>query len=143
MSKISGNGASFDINIPGITYNARIRQSSSGEWRVAIVLGNDETAVVNLKTASRGGISTALGRALRAAEISHQVPEMVLANLARDLSLQMQRAGVVEDEDGTISAPEASVSETVKKISAKLQEISHTIEQLELRLGRVEERLGF
>ncbi len=139
---MSGNGASFECNIPGIRYNARIRQSSGGKWRVAIVLGADETAHVDLKTASHGGIRTALTKALRAAEITHQVPEMVLDNIAEDLSLQMQRAGVVEDVDGTFSAPAEDVSETVKRISNKLKEISDAVEQLELRLGRVEERLG-
>jgi hypothetical protein len=140
---MSENGASFDINIPGIRYSARIRQSSSGEWKVAIVLGADETTVVDLKTASLGGIRTALTKALKAAEITHQVPEMVLSNLASDLSLQMQQAGVVKDENGTIGAPAEAVSETLKRISNKLNEITATIEQLELRLGRVEDRLGF
>lgn len=139
---MSGNGASFECNIPGIRYNARIRRSSGGKWKVAIILGVDETAQVDLKTASRGGIRTALTKVLRAAEITHQVPDMVLDNIAQDLSLQMQQAGIVEDEDGTISAPAEEVGETVKRISNKLKEISDTVEQLELRLGRVEERLG-
>jgi archaellum component FlaC len=67
---------------------------------------------------------------------------MVLDNIAEDLSLQMQQAGVVEDAEGTFSAPAEDVSETVKRISNKLKEISDAVEQLELRLGRVEERLG-
>jgi len=140
---MSIKGTSFEINIPGIRYSARIRHSTDGKWKVAVILGADEMGTVDLKTASRGGIRSALAKALKIAEITHQVPEMVLNNLARDLSRQMQKAGVVEDEEGTIGAPAEELGETVKRINEKLEEIVQIIEQLELRLSRVEDRLGF
>ncbi len=133
----------FDVNIPGIRYGARIRNSPEGDWKVAIILGADEMAMVDLKTASRGGIRTALTKALRVAEITHQVPEMVLDNLSRDLSLQMQKAGIVEDEEGTFAVPAEAISETVKKLNSKFKEVTKAVEEIELRLTRIEERLGF
>ena len=128
------------MKIPGLSHEAQIRYDpSSGVSMIELYLRGDLIASSPLKAASETGIAKGLTEVAKSAEILHQIPDSILKDLAKRLSVE---SGYVEAPGGANKSNGGSTAELSPEIEEKLNQILSKLDQVMVRLKSIEEKWG-
>jgi hypothetical protein len=128
------------MKIPGLSHEAVIRyDGTSGVSMIELRLRGDVIASTPLKAASESGIAKGLSEVAKMAEILHQIPDSILKDLAKKLSVE---SGYVEAPGGSTKAAGASSGELSPEVEEKLNLILSKLDQVMVRLKSIEEKWG-
>ena len=124
------------MKIPGLSHEAIIRyDGTSGVSMIELRLRGDVIASTPLKAASESGIAKGLTEVCKMAEILHQIPDSILKDLAKRLSVE---SGYVEAPGGSTKASNGGGAEISPEIEEKLNQIISKLDQVMTRLKTIE-----
>lgn len=128
------------MKIPGLSHEANIRYDpSSGVSMIELYLRGDLIASCPLKAASETGIAKGLTEVAKNAEILHQIPDSILKDLAKRLSVE---SGYVEAPGGANKSNGGGATEISPEIEEKLNQILSKLDDVMVRLKSIEEKWG-
>lgn len=128
------------MKIPGLSHEAIIRyDGTSGVSMIELHLRGDIIASTPLKSASESGIAKGLNEVAKQAEILHQIPESILKDLAKRLSVE---SGYVEAPSGPSRATSGGGAELSPEVEEKLNTILTKLDEVMERLKSIEEKWG-
>ena len=128
------------MKIPGLSHEAIIRyDGTSGVSMIELRLRGDVIASTPLKSASESGIAKGLGEVAKMAEIAHQIPDSILKDLAKRLSVE---SGYVEAPSGAAKAGSGGTADMSPEVEEKLNTILSKLDEVMARLKSIEEKWG-
>lgn len=128
------------MKIPGLAHEAIVRyDATSGVSIVELRLKGDVIASTPLKAASESGIAKGLTDVAKQAEILHQIPDSILKDLAKRLSVE---SGYVEAPSGATKSSSGGTAELSPEVEEKLNQILSKLDQVMVRLKSIEEKWG-
>ena len=128
------------MKIPGLSHEAIIRYDpNSGVSMIELHLRGDVIASAPLKAASESGIAKGLTEVAKNAEILHQIPDSILKDLAKRLSVE---SGYVEAPGGTGKSSNAGTADLSPEVEEKLNQILSKLDKIEARLSSIEQKWG-
>jgi len=128
------------MKIPGLSHEANIRYDpTSGVSMIELKLRGDVIASTPLKAASESGIAKGLTEVAKMAEILHQIPDSILKDLAKRLSVE---SGYVEAPVGASKSSGGGSAELSPEVEEKLNQILSKLEKIEARLASIENKWG-
>lgn len=131
------------MKIPGLAHEVHVR-IESGVHLMDLTLRGDVIATSPLKSVAESGIRAGLLDVAKKAEISHQIPESIIGDLAKRLS---KEAGYIGGPAGEAAGgkPGEIGGQTVifgEEIQGKLDAILEKLAAIDKRLDKFEERWG-
>lgn len=128
------------MKIPGLSHEANIRyDGTSGVSMIELRLRGDLIASSPLKSASESGIAKGLAEVAKMAEIAHQIPDSILKDLAKRLSVE---SGYVDVPSGPAKAAGSGGGEISAEVEEKLNQILSKLDDVMARLKSIEEKWG-
>ena len=128
------------MKIPGLSHEVHINfNGTTGVSTIELKLRGDVIASTPLKAASETGIAKGLSEVAKTAEILHQIPESILKDLAKRLSVE---SGYVEAPGAAGKASSSGPADLSPEVEEKLNLILNKLDEVMVRLKSIEEKWG-
>ena len=124
------------MKIPGLAHEVDIKVVD-GLATIELSLRGDIIAKAPLKAASESGIAKGIVEVAKTAEISHQIPDSIVKDLAKKLSSE---TGYFDAT--SMPKPTSQQAEVPQEIEEKLNTILNKLDEITKRLKSMEEKWG-
>ena len=125
-----------EASIPGMAFHARLT-NKEGKNLIELIFKGEPVNSINIgESISEPAILEGLNLACREAEIEHQVPQALLAQVAGNL---YKDAGLAEAK--TLVPEEFDLDKDASAIDRRLAVIISTLHEINERLSKIESRL--
>ena len=122
-----------EMNIPGMAFKARLTKKQGNNVVELVFRGEAVTSIDIGPQVNEASIASALSSACTEADIEHQVPKALLAQVAGDL---YKAAGLAEGKE--LVPQEFEVNGDATEIDRRLVVIIDTLQSINKRLDKIE-----